>query len=81
MEDEGYFSDCLDYSETGKDFEAPISKTTPVHKNLDDFSGVSHAYDIFSPRCANIIECKSRSDLNFKKIFSMYPVFFLKKNQ
>ena len=50
VEDEGYFSDYLDYSKTGEDFEAPVNKITPVYEDLEDLSGVSHAYEIFSPR-------------------------------
>ena len=84
MEDEGYFSDYSDYSKTGKDFETLVNKITSVYEDLDNFSGVSHAYKVFSPRRANVIKWESSSDSNdtyFKELFSMYPVFFLKNNQ
>ena len=42
MRDEGYFSDFLDYSKTGEDFEALLDKITLVYKNLDEFLGISH---------------------------------------
>ena len=78
VEDVGYFSDCSDYSKTGEDLEAPVRKISLVYKDLDDFSGVSCPYKIFSPRRTNVIECELCSNLNytyFKDSFSMYPFF------
>ena len=76
--------DYLDYSEISKDFKAPVIKNKLVYANLDDFSGVSHAFKTTSSRHTNIIKCDSSSksdDTYFKDLFSMYPVFFLKNDK
>ena len=50
MEDNRYFSDCLAYSETSKDFEALVNQNTLVYKDLEDCSSISHAFKITFPK-------------------------------
>ena len=55
------------------------AKNTLVYADLDDFSGVSRAFETISSSNAKVIECNSSSKLDdtyLKDIYSMYPVFF-----